>query len=525
MSAEFDVIVVGGGLAGLTAAAYSCRNGYRTLLIEKSHKTGGLVNTFWHQGYAFDAGIRAFENSGIVLPMLKSLGIQMDLVRNPVSIGIEDRWTRLGDRESLEKYADMLTGIFPDNASDIAQIKEEIRKVMNYMDVLYGIDNPLFMDNMQDREYLMKTLLPWLFKYQINIRKAGRLSEPVTEYLKRFSKNQELIDMIVQHFFKETPTFFALSYFGLYLDYMYPKGGTGTLAQIVSDYVLRCGGQIMTDTRVTQVDTGTRQVGVESGDTYSYKKLIWAADQKTLYSSMRGTFTPAMEVQRKRADKGVGGDSILTLFMGVNLDNNYFEKSCGAHAFYTPVTKGLSSLSDWTDASPAEERLYEWLGKYYERTTYEISCPSLRDASLAPERKTGIIISTLMDYALVKHLSDQGGYDDFKEYSIRKILSTLEDTIFPGISEKIEFAICATPLSIEKETGNAHGAITGWAFSNAEMPAENRFRKIAGSVVTPIKDVFQCGQWTFSPSGLPVSILTGKLAADAVHKTLKGNRK
>lgn len=331
--------------------------------------------------------------------------------------------------------------------------------------------------------------------------------------------------MIVQHFFKETPTFFALSYFGLYLDYMYPKGGTGSLAEIVSNYILRGGGQIMTNTQVTMVDTGNNQIGIAGGDTYSYKKLIWAADQKTLYSSMRGAFTPATEVQRKRADKGIGGDSILTLFIGVDLDKDYFGKNCGAHAFYTPVTKGLSSLSDWTDASPAEERLYDWLEKYYERTTYEISCPSLRDPSLSPEAKTGVIISTLMDYRLVKHLSDAGGYDKFKEYSIRKILSILEDTIFSGISEKIEFAICATPLSIEKETGNAHGAITGWAFSNAEMPAENRFRKITGSVVTPIKDVFQCGQWTFSPSGLPVSILTGKLAADAVHKKLKGNRK
>lgn len=525
MSGEFDVIVVGGGLAGLTAAAYSCRYGYRTLLIEKTHKTGGLVNTFWHQGYAFDAGIRAFENSGIVVPMLKNLGLQMDLVRNPVSIGIEKEWTRLGTRESLEQYADMLAGIFPDNRSDIAQIKEEIRKVMNYMDVLYGIDNPLFMDNMKDREYLMKTLLPWLLKYQVNIRRAGRLSEPVAEYLKRFSVNQELIDMIVQHFFKETPTFFALSYFGLYLDYMYPKGGTGALAEIVSDYIRNNGGQILTETRVTQVDAGNNQISIEGGDTYLYKKLIWAADQKALYTTLHGTATPATERQRNRAGKGVGGDSILTLFMGVYLDKDYFQKSCGAHAFYTPVTKGLSSLSKWADASAAKESLYDWLGKYYERTTYEISCPSLRDASLAPEGKTGIIISTLMDYPLVKHLFDNDGYDEFKDYSIRKITQVLEDTVFPDISEKIEFVSCATPITIEKETGNAHGAITGWAFTNDDMPAENRFRKIAQSVKTPIENVFQCGQWTFSPSGLPVSILTGKLAADAAHKSLKGKIK
>jgi hypothetical protein len=44
--------------------------------------------------------------------------------------------------------------------------------------------------------------------------------------------------------------------------------------------------------------------------------------------------------------------------------------------------------------------------------------------------------------------------------------------------------------------------------------------KIARSVLTQIPDTFQAGQWTYSPSGLPVSILTGKLAADRVVRAL-----
>ena len=46
MNQTYDV--VGGGLAGLTAAAYLCRNNHRTLLLEKNKKTGGLVNTSAH---------------------------------------------------------------------------------------------------------------------------------------------------------------------------------------------------------------------------------------------------------------------------------------------------------------------------------------------------------------------------------------------------------------------------------------------------------------------------------------------
>ena len=40
------------------------------------------------------------------------------------------------------------------------------------------------------------------------------------------------------------------------------------------------------------------------------------------------------------------------------------------------------------------------------------------------------------------------------------------------------------------------------------------------AIKTPIPGVFQAGQWTYSPAGLPISILTGKLAADRVIKEL-----
>jgi hypothetical protein len=46
-------------------------------------------------------------------------------------------------------------------------------------------------------------------------------------------------------------------------------------------------------------------------------------------------------------------------------------------------------------------------------------------------------------------------------------------------------------------------------------------QKVAKSVLTPIPDVLQAGQWSFSPSGLPISILTAKLASDRAIKELK----
>lgn len=70
-------------------------------------------------------------------------------------------------------------------------------------------------------------------------------------------------------------------------------------------------------------------------------------------------------------------------------------------------------------------------------------------------------------------------------------------------------------------TGNSDGTITGWAFTNSFIPVENRLPNVARSIFTQVPDVFQAGQWSFSPSGLPIAILTGKLAVHEIEKQLK----
>jgi phytoene dehydrogenase-like protein len=143
---------------------------------------------------------------------------------------------------------------------------------------------------------------------------------------------------------------------------------------------------------------------------------------------------------------------------------------------------------------------------------------------MAPEGKTGLIISVLFDYQLTKYIQESGWYDAFKAFAEERIIKTLSASIYPGIEEAILQQFSSTPLTLERISGNTHGAITGWAFTNQPVPAENRLPKIFSATQTPIPGVFKAGQWTYSPSGLPISILTGKLAADGVIKDLKKNR-
>lgn len=522
---DFDAVIVGGGIAGLTSAAYLTRAGYNTLLCEKSEKCGGLVSSFERDGFVYDGGIRAMENSGALFPMLRQLGLQIEFVKNHISMGIEDQVIQITSNENIDDYQNLLIDLYPQSEIEIREIIAQIRKIMGYMEVQYSIDNPAFLDLKADREYFLKKIFPWIFKYALTVPRINPLNQPVVDFLKRYTQNQALLDIIAQHFFHQTPAFFALSYIKLYLDYYYPLGGTGKVVDALFALIDRQGGTIRTNTTITQLDPERKFVVDSEGNRFGFRKLIWAADQKTLYRQVDldqladQKVKQAVVARREQIEDKTGNDSIFSLYLGTDLDKTYFSEIASEHFFYTPSRAGESSAGPLPigKGRPAVEA---WLRDFFATTTYEIGIPVLRDSSLAPEGKTGLIVSVLFNYQLAKQAQTEGWYTEFKELCEDLVIETLDATIYPGIKAKTLHHFSATPLTIEARTGNTHGAITGWAFSNDPMPAESRLPRLLNALRTPLPNVFQAGQWTYSPSGLPISLITGKMAADQVIKAL-----
>lgn len=526
---NYDVIIVGGGIAGLTAGAYLSRSGHSVLICEKEGKCGGLINSFERDGFVYDGGIRATENSGVLFRMLRQLGVEVEFVRNNISVGIEDRVIRIKSEEAVADYQDLLNELYPQSREEIREIIAQIRKIMRYMDIQYGIDNPLFLDMKEDRDYMLKTILPWMFKYALTAPKIAKLQIPVEEFLRRFTQNQSLLDIICQHFFQETPAFFALSYITLYLDYHYPVGGTGKIPEKMTAFIESHHGTIRTNTRIVGVDPDKKVVTDSTGAKYEYRKLIWAADQKALYrfvdaAGLRDqSIKSSMADHRELIEDKAGNDSVFTLFLALDMDKRYFSEIASEHFFYTPRRTGQ------TAAGPIPRHgdrasIEKWLKEFLALTTYEISCPVMRDASLAPPGKTGLIVSVLFDYGLTRHIQDSGWYEEFKVLCEDCIIDTLNGSIYPGIKDAVIQRFSSTPLTIERLAGTTDGAIVGWAYTNRPVPAESRLPKILNAIKTPIPDILQAGQWTYSPAGLPISILTGKLAADNAIKALSKNR-
>lgn len=521
-------VIVGAGISGLTAASYLSKEGHAVTLLEKSEALGGLIGGFNREGYVFDHGIRGVENSGTLFPMLKQLGIKLEFLPNIVDMGIEEGMISIHPENNYGSYKELLIAYYPEEKEAIDAIFKDIKKISKYMRVLYDIDNPLFLDPKTDAKYLMKEIVPWMFKYTFTIGKIEKLKTPIRQYLERYTNNPSLIDAIAQHFFTDTPAFFALSYLKMHSDYYYPKGGTRSIVQALKDFIISNGGVIHTHQEVTSIDID-QKIAYHHETAYPYDALLWCGDLNAMYRSIQNTTVDYQNIKQKLS-QAKGNDSIFQIYVTVDLPANYYKDKFSGHLFYMPKKEGLSSLKmsehellntlKQTPISEQENILLSWLKDFAFKTTYEISVPVVRDETLAPAGKSAVIISTLFSYDLTIYLSKNNLYDVFKKAFYEAIIDVLDKSLLPGWSSKITSQILATPLTIESRLNNTGGAITGWSFSD-DIPVESKLFKIARSIETPFPNVYQSSQWSFSPSGFPTSIVTAKIAANKIKKILK----
>jgi phytoene dehydrogenase-like protein len=323
-----------------------------------------------------------------------------------------------------------------------------------------------------------------------------------------------------------------MSYFSLYLDYFYPKGGVGKLSEALKNKIIEYGGELKTETRVIEVIADKCFVKDQENISYKYDTLIWAADLKTLYKITDIKDLPPgvitlFEDAKNKFLKNRGGDSVFSLFLETDEPLESFRKIANGHFFYTPSKLGLgethrkelnSLLSNFDKIKKGQ--ILAWLDKFTRLNTYEISIPGLKDPELVPPGKTGIIISFLAEYDLFNMIQKAGWLEEFTSELENRVISVISDSVYPMLKNKIISRFSFTPLSIENRVGSSEGAITGWAFQKS-MPVINKIQYSDRSVLSPVPSIYQASQWAYSPAGVPMSILTGKLAADRVIKEMK----
>jgi phytoene dehydrogenase-like protein len=519
-----DIIVVGGGIAGLTAALSLAHKGRDVLLIEKNEHCGGLMNSFVRDGFRFEGGARALVNAGLVKPLVKEFGLDLTMLPNPITLGVEDKLLAIDGEPSLHAYAGLLKDLYPESGEEVDRIILAIHTIIEDMKVLYGVDNPLFTRKKKNILLLAPSVIAWTFRFIRTMYRISKMDTPFEEYLDAISSNQSLKDIIGQHFFRKTPVFFALSYFALYNDYIYPEGGVGAFIDTLVDAIRKRGGEVRCDTGIVRIDPSGKTMIDSAGEAYRYSKLIWAGDLKALYTMSTGAGLgekeqAAFSRRREAILACKGAESVFSVFVAVDMLPEAFGKVASGHVFHTPDRRGLGQvhtaelndlLKRWDTVS--RDEVYAWLKRFTRYNTFEISIPALRDPDAAPAGKTGLIISALFDYELTERVRADGWHEEFKKHVEAEFIEVISKSLYPGLKDKILFSFSASPVSIFDRVGSSEGSIVGWSFEE-EIPVVTSMFHMADSVKTALPGVYAAGKWVYSPAGGPTAIMTGRIAA------------
>ena len=134
---------------------------------------------------------------------------------------------------------------------------------------------------------------------------------------------------------------------------------------------------------------------------------------------------------------------------------------------------------------------------------------------MSPEGKTGLIVSVLADWDLFKAAEREGWHKELVNETEDRIVKILSESIYPMLKNKLINRFSFSPANYQARVATSEGAITGWSFREP-VPVINKILAANNAVLSPIPSIFQAGQWTYSPAGVPMSVLTGKLAARSI---------
>ena len=476
-----SVIIIGAGIAGLSAGCYGQMNNYRTQIFEMGDQPGGVCTSWKRKGYTIDGCIHWLVGSrpgSNFYTIWEQLGVVQGrkMIDHDQFARVEDKdgkaFTVYTDIKRLEQHMLELAPKDKDVISDFIKGINDCAKIDMPIDKAPELYGP--MDGIKMMP-LLKPLLKW-----------GKLSS--RDFANRF-KDPFVREAFNVAFFGEVPDFplFFILMTMVWLSQKvasYPLGGSLEFSRAIEKRYLGLEGEIHYKSPVEKILVkDDKAVGVRLADgTEHYSDIvISAADgHTTIFDMLDGNYIN---------DEIRGYYDKLTLFtplvhVALGVDRKFDELPHSVTGINYPLDEPVT----------IGEKERKRLGVYF----YNF------DPSLAPAGKTVVKVMLDSDYEYWKILrQDLKRYEAEKEQIADKVVSLL-DKRFPGLAAKVEMSDVATPITWERFTGNWRASFEGW------LPTTKTFSMRMSKTLPGLDNFYMVGQWVEPGGGVPAVAMSGR---------------
>ncbi|MCU0490934.1 MAG: FAD-dependent oxidoreductase [Chloroflexaceae bacterium] len=500
---SYDIITIGAGIGGLTAAALLARDGYRVLLLEGHMEPGGCASSFRRKrpdgsSYVFDVGATlfgGFQPGGAHAWVARRLNLRFPVLRMEpaMQVHLPDRVVkRFGDQT---RWAEERRSAFPAVAEGAERFWHNQERLADISWRFAGRLPPMPPETSGDLLRLLPAVRP---EVAALLPHMGRtVGHELRRYglhdraLRTFLDAQLLISAQV------TADECAWLFGSVALDLarqgvFYAEGGAWSIARTLADALLRDGGELRYRTWVNHVlvENG-RAVGVRTSGGEEFRAAHIIANT-TLPDVARLLGEAAPAKLRRTVQRQPAGWGACMLYLGVD---------------ETAIPAGLCEH---------HQIVLDYDQPLGEGNSAFLSLHPAYDTSRAPVGQRALTISTHSETGPWWAARAQGraAYQEKKTHMVERLLNAVE-RVLPGVRSHIRYQQSATPVTFQRFTRRAGGMVGG----PGQRPAQSGFGS-TGLRAAGVPGLWLVGDSTFPGQSTAAVSQSGIRAWQEVRRAL-----
>lgn len=495
---EYDIIIIGGGLGGLTAGAKLARSGKKVFLVEQHYLPGGCATVFKRKDYIMEVGLHEMDGLHAEDPKIEIFN-DLEIFKNIELLKVPELYRFTNDRVDL---------VLPNNTEQAIELllqkfPAEEKAIQAFFRRMHAIQKEVM--KMSQEKWKIILLYPNSMLLYNGKQNLGAFLDSITD-------NEDLKLSLIGNlqYYHDDPYTLSLVYFcTAQASYFnggghFIKGGSQKLSDYLSGLITANNGTVLLSHMVTKIIVkDNAAIGIEYQKTNRKNSAILQAFAPTIIANAAVPLVVDLlplenqALLRKKIGKLEVSASLLSVYMGFKKEIKDLGNTSYATLVFDPEVKNLKDMIR-SNKGPFDKRNFVFVDY------------SQIDSALAPKGKSFGVICT------VDYLSDwvnlnKEEYKAKKEEIAQMFFKKL-DKLIPGIIDEIDYYEVATCKTITRYTLNPEGSVYGFA----QTPKQSGIYRMSNK--SPIPNLYYASAWTSPGGGFSGAILSGWNCAQEILK-------